>query len=221
MSTTFVIDTSGPYCSLGVARGDAVFCQQERLERTHNQHLLRMIDGLLKQADVAPRNLDLIGFTQGPGSFTGVRIAAAACQAMALAADCEVVAVTTSAALAATAFAAAESPGSGGVQCLTSVLSRGQAYYLALYDGQGPQQADELLTDAPEWLPNAGPETVFAGALPPWLAGRVGEKQAMVERVEPEALLRLVLSASESAVDAAQALPKYFLGDTPWKKRNA
>jgi tRNA threonylcarbamoyl adenosine modification protein YeaZ len=58
-------------------------------------------DDLLRAADLAPRDLDLLAVGIGPGSFTGVRIGLAAARGVALALDLPVAGVSTLAALAA------------------------------------------------------------------------------------------------------------------------
>ena len=42
--------------------------------KTHSQKLMPIIDQLLKSCDVKVKDLELIGVSCGPGSFTGVRI---------------------------------------------------------------------------------------------------------------------------------------------------
>ena len=59
-----------------------------------------MLDELMLEAGIKPVVLDAIAFGRGPGAFTGVRIATAAAQAVALAASIDTVPVSTLAAIA-------------------------------------------------------------------------------------------------------------------------
>jgi tRNA threonylcarbamoyl adenosine modification protein YeaZ len=55
------------------------------MERGHAEALMPMVAEVLGEARITPRELDLIAATEGPGSFTGVRIAIAAARGLALA----------------------------------------------------------------------------------------------------------------------------------------
>lgn len=50
---------------------------------THSQTLLPMIDSALKSADLDIKDIDVIAVSNGPGSFTGVRIGVAAVKGLA------------------------------------------------------------------------------------------------------------------------------------------
>ncbi len=70
------------------------------VQREHAALLLPMLSELLSQMGITAKQIEGVVFGQGPGSFTGLRIAAAAAQGLALAADCGVHGVSTLQAMA-------------------------------------------------------------------------------------------------------------------------
>ena len=220
MTITLCLETSGPHCSLALKTSGGIYAIDERLERTHNERLLGMLDGLYNDAGITPAQTTLIGFGCGPGSFTGVRIAASVCQALAMRANALVVPLSSSAALAATALARHETASS----VVTAVLSRGDAYYLARYvrDAHGgvlQTREDELSTQAPDWLTH---DALIAGQISAWLETTHGTHE---DGLTPDARVMLPLveavHAAGRSVTAELALPRYFAGDSPWHKRAA
>lgn len=70
--------------------------------RTHTQYMLAFIDEVLREVECAVTDLDAIVFAAGPGSFTGVRLAASVAKALAFAANIPVIPVSSLAAIAQT-----------------------------------------------------------------------------------------------------------------------
>jgi tRNA threonylcarbamoyladenosine biosynthesis protein TsaB len=94
------VETSTQACSAALYIDGNV---SERFELTANEHtklILPMIDSLMSDAGLKPQQLDALAFGRGPGSFTGVRIAAGVIQGIAFGADLPVVPVSTLAAIA-------------------------------------------------------------------------------------------------------------------------
>ena len=82
------LDTSMGVCSAAVLRtaasGEAQVLHEAQMVRGHAEALMPMVEAVLTEADLPARALDTIAATQGPGSFTGVRIAIAAARGLAL-----------------------------------------------------------------------------------------------------------------------------------------
>ena len=72
----------------------------EWLPQGHSGQILGMCEEALAEARITLPEVDAIAFGCGPGSFTGLRIAASVAQGMAVGAGCGVIAVSTLAALA-------------------------------------------------------------------------------------------------------------------------
>lgn len=99
------LDTSTDACSAALYCDGEVRERFELAPRRHTQLLMPMLDALLAEAGLTPPQLDALAFGCGPGSFTGVRIAAGVAQGMAFAADLPVLTVSTLAAQAQQCFA--------------------------------------------------------------------------------------------------------------------
>ena len=95
-------------------------------ERTHSRRLLGSVAAMMAAADIAWSGLDAVAVSQGPGSFTGLRIGMAAAKGIALAANIPLLAIPTLDGLALQATAV-ELP----VCCLLD--ARKQQVYAAFY----------------------------------------------------------------------------------------
>ena len=94
------LDTSTRSCVIGVANGAVLFERSEKVDRTHSQVVLPMINEVMATAGLVLGELDGLILGQGPGSFTGLRIAAGVMQGLAFGLQLPVAPVSTLAALA-------------------------------------------------------------------------------------------------------------------------
>lgn len=186
------------------------------MARAHNEHILGLIDGLVAAAGVVPQDLDGIAFGCGPGSFTGVRIAASVAQALALGSGASVAPVSSTRALAVAAIE--QRAVEDGV--VVSIRSRRDAFYLASFsiaDGEPVVwRPDQLLTACPDWADFAQ-GWPLAGDPPPWLPAdapvlsEVTVGAGLIARLGARAL------AEGRGLDPELGLPAYVQGDSPWR----
>ncbi len=94
------LDTATEACSVALFLDGQLTQQYAVIPRRHAAELLPMVRRVLAEADINLNSLDAIAFGRGPGSFTGLRIAAGAAQGLAFGADLPVVPVSTLAAIA-------------------------------------------------------------------------------------------------------------------------
>jgi tRNA threonylcarbamoyladenosine biosynthesis protein TsaB len=99
------LDTSTEYCSAALWRLGEVRQRIVLAGQRHSELLLPMVEALLEEGDVGVRQLDAVAAAVGPGSFTGLRIAAAVGQGIAFGAGLPTVPVGTLEAMAASADA--------------------------------------------------------------------------------------------------------------------
>ncbi len=94
------IETATEGCSAALYLDGEVRERFAVAPREHSRLILEMMQALLAEAGLQVTALDALAFGRGPGSFTGVRIAAAVVQGTAYAAELPVAPVSTLVALA-------------------------------------------------------------------------------------------------------------------------
>ncbi|GAB4294268.1 MAG: tRNA (adenosine(37)-N6)-threonylcarbamoyltransferase complex dimerization subunit type 1 TsaB [Thiohalomonadaceae bacterium] len=220
------LESATESCSVALLDGAAVIARSRMAPREHAALLLPMVQEVLAEAGLVLAGLDAIAFGRGPGSFTGVRIAAGVTQGLAFAVDLPVLPVSTLAALAQGALRELGEP-----QVAAAIDARMGEVYWGLYRAQ-----EGVMT-------LAGEEGVFVPALVPtpaamgyigygsgWatygdvLAGRCGITAYQGERFpQAEDLLPLAAAAWRAgmAVTAAEAQPIYLRDQVTHPRRGS
>ena len=227
MTVTLCIETSTAYCSLALADQNGMFCRHEKLLRRHNEQVLPMLDALYQEAGIAVRDTALIGFGAGPGSFTGVRIAASVTQGVAMASGARVVPLPGSEIVLRSALHADTSL-TKEQYWLTVVPSRADAFYLAVYaQTEGSSLAllheNRLYTQTPDWLtqlPVPLTELKGLGPRPAWLDANIPFAGETENDMNAASMIEPVRQAHANGLSksADMALPIYVEGDSPWRK---
>ena len=206
------IDTSTELCSAALWLEGAVAADAVHAGQRHSDLLLPMIDKLLRGAGIDVHGLDAIAFGEGPGSFTGLRIACGVAQGLAFGARLPVVGIGTLVAMA-------EASGANEAVCCLDARMR-QVYFAAYRRTAGGWEtvrapgvhAPESVPTLPagSWTGCGNGFTVYAQALRTKL-GAALEAVAPIEL--PHAREIAILAAAEMARGggrpAAEAVPVY------------
>lgn len=191
--TVLALDTAQNACSVALVAGDLVLAHaSEPMVRGHQERLALMVQEVMAKAGLAFADLDRIGVTVGPGSFTGLRVGMAFAKGLGLALGKPCIGIGCLPALAASA-------GVPGMVCAIIDARRGQVY-MQTFDGDHPLMAPDAVSLevavarlAELW--NGGPLAII-GPGAALLEGVIASARIMVcEAADPVALARLSAAA--------------------------
>jgi tRNA threonylcarbamoyladenosine biosynthesis protein TsaB len=197
------IETSTQWCSVALWSDGEVASLERLAGQRHSELVLPMLESLFKDRKI---EIDAVAFGAGPGSFTGLRIACALAQGLALPRALPVLGVSTLEALA-------EESGARRVAACIDARMR-EVYYAAL-ERQGAHWRETIPAQC--LPPDAVPRPVGDG----WVGcgsgfdayGDLGCARILAQ-VHPTAAAVAVLAAPRLAagegVDAALAAPVYL-----------
>ena len=102
MSYILNIETATKNCSVALAKEGKTICCKEIAEEgySHAERLHVFIEEIIKEAGIKWNDLSAIAVSQGPGSYTGLRIGVSAAKGLCYALDIPLIAVDTLQALA-------------------------------------------------------------------------------------------------------------------------
>lgn len=215
MTSLLAIDTTTEACSVALLHGGKTYSRYAVIPRLHAQQVLPMVRELLDEAGVRLQQLDAIAFGQGPGAFTGLRIAVGVVQGLAFALDKPVLPVSTLAAIAQRAYRE-----QGAQQVAVAIDARMDEVYWGCYrmeKGQlqlqgmeqvcAPEHAQLPRTASGDWLAAGTGWQAYAGRIPVAVTGQASESLPHAEDILSLALYDW---QQGKGLPADQALPVYL-----------
>ena len=136
-------ETATEACSVAVYVDGQIIERHEIAPRKHAEYALPWAEALLAEAGIKRSQLDAIALSRGPGAFTGVRLAIAIGQGIALALDRPMVAVSTLQVLAASLPKA-------GATARQRILAAIDARMGEVYIGAFERKGDDLIAVSAE-----------------------------------------------------------------------
>lgn len=231
MPILLALDASSSACSvaLSIQRGDAeprLVSRFAMTPREHTRRLLPMVDEVLAEAGVSPGELDAVAYGRGPGSFTGLRIAAGAAQGLAYGLECPLLGVSTLEALALAAHRR------HGVEYVATALDArmGEIYAGAWRCRNGNVEAlleESVILPQRLQLPSAGPDGWYGigsgwtlwESMPAEVQAAVSQRDSDTEPAAEEMVLlatRQYAAGERTAPHEAQ--PIYLRDQVAWQK---
>ncbi len=182
---TLALDTATDRCSVAATDGTRIVEQALDGARQHARAVLGMADALLAELGAAPRDVQRMLTADGPGSFTGLRVAAAVAKGLAWAGRVE-----WHTAPSLLVRAAGHVPPGGGIVLALSDALRGDLYAGCWrFDAQGVTPVgDPPAARSPVTLADFGAVDVVVGSVPEALREAVAAATARAVVTGPEAL---------------------------------
>ncbi|WP_321323235.1 tRNA (adenosine(37)-N6)-threonylcarbamoyltransferase complex dimerization subunit type 1 TsaB [Thiomicrorhabdus sp.] len=144
-SSVLAVETSTSACSVALLHQGQEYIQHEILPQKHAHRVLEMVNQVIEEAGIKPNEIDLLAFGEGPGAFTGIRIASGVIQGLALGWDKPVLAVSSLLAMAEKVFSQQE-PLEDTEWCAILDARMKEVYILR---GKYILQTKELIADQP------------------------------------------------------------------------
>ncbi|MCB0685470.1 MAG: tRNA (adenosine(37)-N6)-threonylcarbamoyltransferase complex dimerization subunit type 1 TsaB [Saprospiraceae bacterium] len=95
------LETSAAICSVALTdQGHLISLKESKSPNDHASMILKHVDACLGEAGTQLDQLEAIAISQGPGSFTGLRVGVSAAKGLCFALDLPMIAISTLAALA-------------------------------------------------------------------------------------------------------------------------
>lgn len=163
MAYLLAIETTTEICSVALGDDDQCIALLENdKENSHAEKIMLFVDEALRQAKIESSALDAVIISEGPGSYTGLRIGASSAKGLCYALDIPLIAVST---LQSMAWGAREKFPNNNQYC-PMIDARRMEVYSAIYDLdlQATQAPINVIVDENAYLEYLEQEiVVFSG----------------------------------------------------------
>lgn len=211
------IDTSTERASVALSINGEMNSLEQGAQRQHAQLLLPMINQLLAEAEISFSQLDALVYGQGPGSFTGLRIACSVAKGLAYAHDRPLFPVSSLAAIAYQVIADMNDLEltANNIAVLAIIDARMNQVYWGSFS-QNNWKAEEKVSNIEDIQLNNNQPFILAGVgyeayladLPQSVCPLIKHHFTMYPQAQ--AMIRIALSGNIQAINAADALPLYI-----------
>jgi tRNA threonylcarbamoyladenosine biosynthesis protein TsaB len=212
------IDTTTEACSAALLHEGVIQERYQLAPRQHTHLLLPMLEALLHEAALKPKDLDALALCRGPGSFVGCRIGASVVQAISFGADIPVILISSLQCLAQGAYREFQAD-----RVLAAIDARMQQVYWGRYqlDAEGSMvvlDAEQLSAPIQVQVADALPFIGVGSGWDNYSQLLVGQFKNQLQHYYPQRYPRAydVASLAQQAyqqgklVSAQEALPVYL-----------
>jgi tRNA threonylcarbamoyladenosine biosynthesis protein TsaB len=218
------IDTTTDICSVALSDGLAVLSLKETTTNTHAAQITLLIEAALKEVGKKMSDLEAVAISNGPGSYTSLRIGASTAKGICYALDIPLIVVDTLRSLVVgSLWMVAKStnqqlPTNNDTIFCPMIDARRMEVYTALYDTQGNQntETEAQIVDSESYqnLFEQGKTIVFTGNGAPKCKTTITHPNAIFVDCNCSAQWMVSLSykahQEKQYTDAAYYVPYYF-----------
>lgn len=164
--TILCIETSTHVCSAAVTIGGVPVAERISKEESNHARLLPVfIDELLQEVHAKGLEIEGVALSEGPGSYTGLRIGTSTAKGLCYGLDIPLVPVPTLQVLAASCVAQQGEQLQENALLCSMLDARRMEVYTALYDEElhTTNEVEARVVDNPQWLLDTGKDVYYFG----------------------------------------------------------
>ena len=140
MSLILNIETATGVCSVALARdGHFIGLKESNTKNSHSSVLTLFMDEVMKSAGIAFPDIDAVAVSEGPGSYTGLRIGVAAAKGLCYALEKPLIGVETLRAMAIGMLRSQSREEEKNILYCPMIDARRMEVYCAIFDNKGDE----------------------------------------------------------------------------------